>query len=64
MGCGGSTVRPESPAGEAPGQSGATGLETPAADDLRASALNELKTILKSSGEHHKEMQAKSNSNA
>ena len=44
MGCGGSTVRPESPAGEAPGQSGATGLETPAADDLRASALNELKT--------------------
>ena len=27
-------------------------------------ALNELKTILKSSGEHHKEMQAKSNSNA
>ena len=44
MGCGGSTVRPESPAGEAPGQSGATGLETPAADDLRSSALNELKT--------------------
>ena len=44
MGCGGSTVRPESPAGEAPGQSGAPGLETPAADDLRASALNELKT--------------------
>ena len=44
MGCGGSTVRPESPTAEAPGQSGAPGLETPAVDDLRASALNELKT--------------------
>jgi hypothetical protein len=47
MGCGGSTIRPESPTdapAEASGQSGAPGLETPAVDDLRTSALNELKT--------------------